>query len=117
MFTRSARLGSLLLCATLLATPAVAQDTGDAVTDTGSVSRTWEIYLKSGQRIAFVGQLSWSGAAKGPSQFLADYQAFVAGGATPPISRYSFPSGGDASLPAADMVIDLREVSAVVQKF
>ena len=113
MLMRSARLGVLMLGLALVAAPAPAQDE----TDTSTITRTWEIYLKSGQRIAFTGQLNWGGTAKGPSQFLSDYQAYVAGGSLPPISRYSFPSKAGTADASADIVIDLREVIAVVQKF
>lgn len=124
MLMRSARLGILTLGLALMAAPALAQDDGDTgqegaaqAADTSKVTRTWEIYLKSGQRIAFTGQMNWGGAAKGPGQFLSDYQAYVAGGSLPPISRYSFPAKAGSTDPAADIVIDLREVIAVVQKF
>jgi len=111
---QAGRMAAILLATAIAASPIGAQQ-AEPTPDQGDRVRTWQIYLKSGDVIEFDGQFNWDGANKGPAQFLAEYQAYVTGQAIPPILRYAFPSPDSER--AADIVIDLREIAAIVQKF
>lgn len=115
------------LALALAAAPLAAQQsgsgaTGDATAATPQpdamqgVTRTWAIYLKSGAVIEFDARFDWAGQ-RGPAQFLSDYEKFVVGGSAPAIARYNFPRESGQTIKAAEIVIDFREVAAVVQLF
>lgn len=81
------------------------------------VMRTWAIVFKSGEMLDIEAPANWTGPGKGPSALIADFETYISSGNLPAVPRYSLPIENRSAVKATEIVVDMREVVAIIQKF
>lgn len=74
--------------------------------------RTWQIFLKNGEKIEFLGDWNTSGAI-----LRSHFNSYLNNGTVPTNPMYSFKLQNGSNTTSAHLHIDIREVIAIVQIF